>query len=194
MTVLATGGQRWTLAIALVLVTPRAGWKWLNHSHLTLVPAPGVPGHNRRVLRFYRGTVAPVHSPYAESGYQCALRWSHWLPDAGIAVGSSIYTHPTRPDARRLLSPPDLKAEARWKVSMRYFAWSPFYRGLWRYDSGVQGQRESVVMETISGLFYMAVLVSPPGDLIFHPRIRPNKPKHRCVWIRIQFRNPNENI
>lgn len=159
--VLATGGQRWTLAIALVLVTPALAGKWLNHFAPHLVPAPVFLVTTAAFFVFIVGRLLRfiLHTPRVDTNVLCA-GLAGYLMLGLLWVPAYILTARLTPGAFAFTTGPQGGS------TMEGF--NAFYFSLVTLCTVGYGDmtpvskvaRMLVVMETISGLFYMAVLVS----------------------------------
>lgn len=159
--VLVTGGKRWTLVIALTLVTPALAGKWLHHLAPSLVPAPVFLVATaaffaftvRQLLRF------TLHTPRVDANVLCAGLAGYLMLGLLWVPAYELTAHLT-PSAFAFT-----KGQSDGSL-MKGF--NTFYFSLVTLCTVGYGDvtpvskvaRMLVVMETISGLFYMAVLVS----------------------------------
>ena len=159
--VLATGGKRWTLAITVALVTPALAGKWFNYLAPGLVPTPVFLITTSIFLAFIVGQLIRfiLRTPRVDANVLCAglagylmlgLLWipaymliAYLTPDAfvfttGFQGGSSMEG-----------------------FNAFYFSFVTLCTvGYGDVTPASNVARMLVVMEIISGLFYMAVLVS----------------------------------
>ncbi|MDG4553079.1 MAG: potassium channel family protein [Candidatus Competibacter sp.] len=159
--VLATGGKRWTLAVALALVTPALAGKWLNHFAPHLVPAPVFLVTTAAFFTFVAGRLIRfiLRAPQVDANVLCA-GLAGYLMLGLLWVPAYMLTAHLTPDAFAFAT------RAPEGSAMQGF--NAFYFSLITLCTVGYGDvtpvskvaRMLVVMETIAGLFYMAVLIS----------------------------------
>ena len=159
--VLATGGKRWTLAVAVVLVTPALAGKWLNYLAPGLVPAPVFLVATALFLAFIVGQLLRfiLRTPRVDTNVLCAglagylmlgLLWTPaYVLIAYLTPGAFVFTAVFQ------------DGSAMKGFNAFYFSFITLCTvGYGDVIPASHVARMLVVMETISGLFYMAVLVS----------------------------------
>lgn len=159
--VLATGGKRWALVAALALVTPALAGKWLNYLAPSLVPAPVFLVATAVFFTFIMGQLLRfiLRTPRVDANVLCA-GLAGYLMLGLLWVPIYVLTAHLTPGAFAFSTGPQDGS------SMGGF--NAFYFSLVTLCTVGYGDvtpvskvaRMLVVMETISGLFYMAVLVS----------------------------------
>jgi ion channel len=159
--VLAVGGRRGSLAMAIILVTPALAGKWLNHLRPDLIPeavsaAAGMAFLAFVVVNLFRFI---LHAPRVDSDVLCAAISAYLLLGllwalAYILVGS------LSPDAFRFTTgPPESRSMEGFNAF--YFSFVTLSTiGFGDIAPVSNVARMLVVMEAITGLFYMAILIA----------------------------------
>ena len=159
--VLAVGGRRSRLAMAIILMTPALAGKWLNHLRPDLIPeslsaVAGMAFLAFVVVNLFRFI---LRAPRVDSDVLCAAISAYLLLGllwalAYILVGS------LSPDAFRFTTgPPDSRSMEGFNAF--YFSFVTLSTiGFGDIAPVSNVARMLVVMEAITGLFYMAILIA----------------------------------
>lgn len=159
--VLATGGKRWTLAVTVALVTPALAGKWFNYLAPGLVPTPVFLIATTLFLAFIVGQLILfiLRTPRVDANVLCAGLAGYlmlgllWVPAyvliADLTPGAFVFTAVFQ------------DGSAMEGFNAFYFSFITLCTvGYGDVTPASHVARMLVVMEAISGLFYMAVLVS----------------------------------
>ena len=159
--VLAIGGKRWTLAVTVALVTPALAGKWLNYLAPGLVPTPVFLVATAIFLAFIVGQLLRfiLRTPRVDANVLCAGLAGYlmlgllWVPayvlTAYLTPGAFVFTAVFQ------------DGSAMEGFNAFYFSFITLCTvGYGDVTPASHVARMLVVMETLSGLFYMAVLVS----------------------------------
>ncbi len=159
--VLATGGKRWTLAITLALVAPALAGKWLNHFAPNLVPAPVFLVATAAFFVFIVGRLLRfiLRTPRVDANILCA-GLAGYLMLGILWVPAYVLTARLTPGAFAFAAGPQ-NGSVMEGFNAFYFSFITLCTVGYGDVTPVSNvARMLVVMETISGIFYMAVLVS----------------------------------
>ncbi len=159
--VLVTGGKRWTLAITLALVTPALAGKWFNHFAPNLVPAPVFLVATAAFFVFIVGRLLQfiLRTPRVDTNILCA-GLAGYLMLGLLWIPVYVLTARLTPDAFAFTTGPQSGSMME-GFNAFYFSFITLCTVGYGDVTPVSNvARMLVVMETISGIFYMAVLVS----------------------------------
>ncbi len=159
--VLATGGKRWTLAVTVALVTPALAGRWFNYFAPGLVPIPAFLVATAIFLAFIvrQLILFILRTPRVDANVLCASLAGYlmlgllWVPAyvliADLTPGAFVFTAVFQ------------DGSAMEGFNAFYFSFITLCTvGYGDVTPASHVARMLVVMETLSGLFYMAVLVS----------------------------------